>query len=394
MAVTETERISWGSRLGSSFKGILFGLALFVAGFPLLFWNEGNAVKTRKALDEGEGACVSVPSNEAVDPANEGALVHMTGRADTTEELSDGEFGVAATAIRLGRRVEMYQWEETSRTTEKKNLGGSVTRTTVHDYRKTWSPDLVPSGDFKESGHENPAAMRFEGVDWTARDVSFGAFRLQPDQIARVGGARPLPFPADYVCPAATNAVLAGGVLYLPGWADGHDPVSSPRIGDLRVKFEVVEPHEVSIVAKQLGDTFGAYTASNGKRIDMLSDGVRDAAEMFASARRASSAMCWILRVVGFFMMYLGLSTALKPLSVLADVLPFLGSVVGFVAGVGAFAVAAPCAIATIAVAWLFYRPVLGVALLAAAAAFFVWRARRRKARPPVDGPADPVAPA
>ena len=63
-------------------------------------------------------------------------------------------------------------------------------------------------------------------------------------------------------------------------------------------------------------------------------------------------------------------------------------------AGVGAFAVAAPCAIATIAVAWLFYRPVLGVALLAAAAAFFVWRARRRKARPLADGPADPVAPA
>ena len=70
MSVTETERISWGSRLGSSFKGILFGLVLFVAGFPFLFWNEGNAVRTRKALDEGEGACVSVPSNAAVDPAN------------------------------------------------------------------------------------------------------------------------------------------------------------------------------------------------------------------------------------------------------------------------------------------------------------------------------------
>ena len=80
MSVTETTRISWGSRLGSSFKGILFGLVLFVAGFPFLFWNEGNAVKTAKAIDEGEGACVSLESNEKVDPEMEGKLVHLTGK--------------------------------------------------------------------------------------------------------------------------------------------------------------------------------------------------------------------------------------------------------------------------------------------------------------------------
>ena len=49
MAVTETETISWGSRLGSSFKGMLVGVALFIVGFPVLFWNEGNSVKTAKA---------------------------------------------------------------------------------------------------------------------------------------------------------------------------------------------------------------------------------------------------------------------------------------------------------------------------------------------------------
>ncbi len=42
MAVTETTRESWGSRLGGSLRGVVIGLALFIAGFPLLFWNEGN----------------------------------------------------------------------------------------------------------------------------------------------------------------------------------------------------------------------------------------------------------------------------------------------------------------------------------------------------------------
>ena len=35
MAVTETETIGWGSRLGGSIKGVLFGLGLFVLGFPV-----------------------------------------------------------------------------------------------------------------------------------------------------------------------------------------------------------------------------------------------------------------------------------------------------------------------------------------------------------------------
>ena len=74
MAVTE-ERIvdnpSWAQRLGSSFKGVLVGLALFIAGFPILFLNEGRAVDTAKRLKEGAGAVVDVPADK-IDAANEG----------------------------------------------------------------------------------------------------------------------------------------------------------------------------------------------------------------------------------------------------------------------------------------------------------------------------------
>ena len=37
MAVTETETIGWGQRLGGSIKGVVAGLALFIGGFPVLF---------------------------------------------------------------------------------------------------------------------------------------------------------------------------------------------------------------------------------------------------------------------------------------------------------------------------------------------------------------------
>ncbi len=41
MAVTETTTEGWGSRLGSSLRGVLIGLAMFVAGFAVLGWAEG-----------------------------------------------------------------------------------------------------------------------------------------------------------------------------------------------------------------------------------------------------------------------------------------------------------------------------------------------------------------
>ena len=131
MAVTETTTIGWGSRLGSSLKGILFGLAFFIAGFPLLFWNEGRAVADTKTNEEGAASVVEASAGE-VDPSQEGKLVHVVGEATTQDVLSDGEYGVSATAIRLTREVEMYQWVEHSETHEEKKLGYSNVRVLTH----------------------------------------------------------------------------------------------------------------------------------------------------------------------------------------------------------------------------------------------------------------------
>ena len=41
---------SWFGRLASAIKGVLIGIVLFVIAFPLLWWNEGRAVRTAKGL--------------------------------------------------------------------------------------------------------------------------------------------------------------------------------------------------------------------------------------------------------------------------------------------------------------------------------------------------------
>ena len=146
MAVTE-ERIvdnpSWIQRLGSSFRGVLIGLALFVAGFPILFWNEGRAVDTAKRLKEGAGAVVDVPADK-IDAANEGKLVHVSGKADTQDVLSDDVFGVSATALRLKRTVEVYQTVEHSETKRIKE-GDKTREVTTYSYTNEWCSKPVDS---------------------------------------------------------------------------------------------------------------------------------------------------------------------------------------------------------------------------------------------------------
>ena len=361
------------------------GGAMFLAGFPVLFWNEGNSVKTAKAIDEGEGACIALESNAKVDPEMNGKLVHLTGKADTQDVLSDDTFGVSATAIRLERQVEMYQWIEESRSQKRKKLGGSEETVTTYTYKKDWASHAIDSSGFKEQGHDNPGAMEFESDKMLASNVSFGAFRLNSDQIGLIGSAQDYKFGTNFTC-KVERVKIQGSTIYVPNAETRNNPknvrdvFSQTRIGDMRVKFRVVYPHEISLIAKQQGDTFVSYTAKNGKKLSYLAEGVQDAAAMFETARTNNAIMTWLVRIGGFLLMFIGMSMVFKPLSVLADVLPILGDIVEMGMGLVAGLIAIICSLVTIAIAWLFYRPVLGIILLAVAG-FFGWKLiQKRKA--------------
>ena len=102
---------------------------------------------------------------------------------------------------------------------------------------------------------------------------------------------------------------------------------------------------------------------------------------MFENAQAENATLTWILRGVGLFIMWLGITLIFKPLVVIADVVPFIGNLLQM--GIGAFALmfALPLTLITIAIGWISYRPVLGISLLAAAAAAFglIYFLRRKK---------------
>jgi len=58
-----------------------------------------------------------------------------------------------------------------------------------------------------------------------------------------------------------------------------------------------------------------------------------------------------------------------KPLSVLADVVPLFGTIVGAGTGIIAFLITIVISFFVISVAWIFYRPLIGIPLILVAVA-------------------------
>ncbi|MBR4833452.1 MAG: TMEM43 family protein, partial [Thermoguttaceae bacterium] len=168
------------------------------------------------------------------------------------------------------------------------------------------------------------------------------------------------------------------------GFYLGTDP-NAPQIGDVRVTFEIVEaPRPASVVSQQNGDSFVPYQAKTGA-VELLSNKIDTAEAMFAQAKRGNAMMGWVLRLIGFVLMYVGFSSIFKPLEVLADIVPFLGSLVGLGTGIISFALSLCGSLTTIAIAWLWFRPLIAVPLLVAAVGSLVWlfvKAKGAKATP------------
>lgn len=364
-----TESTGCFGRMIGAFFGIGFGLFLLLAGPSLLFWNEGRAVKTSRAIAEGASTALHV---DAASPAaaNDGKLVHINGEATTDEVLSDKAFGIAEQAIALRRVVEMYQWKQDSDTKKTKKLGGSEKRTTVYTYEKVWSDKLISSKNFKEPGHENPSEMPFEEDKTWAREVSVGGFQLGDTLKTMIGGERDFVVTTSHLgqsqfAAEPTRVKLKGGSYYV-----GVDP-SAPAIGDSRVSFQITSPAPVSVLGKQEGTLLGTYTTSNGYAVHDLTMGTKSMSEMFEQQESTNGIIAWVVRGLGTFMVFLGITFVLGPVRVFADIIPFAGRVAGFMVGVVAALGAGACALPTIGIAWVVYRPLLGIALLLLGALFF-----------------------
>ena len=434
MAYQETKTTGYGTRMGRSFKSIGSSFILFCAATVLLWWNEGNAVKTEKMLNEAEGAYVDMENPNKKDASLDGELVCATALATTEDSLSDTQFGIGAKAISLQRKVEYYQWTEHAQESSEDKLGGKEVTTTTYTYTKEWTSEPIQSSEFKDPAYQqkNMVLTTFDDSDWWAENVSFGAYKLNESLVRRISSEEPLelaisndllqdldkqtqtayerfhgpatpktpstnPLPSATVpdsvkvtndsariandsIKAVTDSLMAhaenqvslqyvhqaGNMLYI-GLVPG-----APEVGDVRVTWTQIVPAKVTIISQVDGDTFKPYKAKNGKRFQTLVMGKKDAADIFESAHNSNTFWLWTLRIIGILLVIAGLKGIFGILETLFKVVPFLAGIVGWGIGLVCTVVGIVWSLIIIALAWLFYRPLLGITLLVVAG-FLIW---------------------
>jgi hypothetical protein len=367
---------SWGERLMSSVVGALIGLLLFVIAFPVLFYGEWHVFATESVLGAGAKAVVSVPSADKVDPANEGKLVHLQGTAEPGGKVADKELGMPEqTAVRVNRVTEIYQWKEETHEETKKKLGGGEETITTYTHSKVWSPTYESSDGFHVGPDEpemNNVPKAIDDKPFTARPVKLGAFELSDKLVDDIKTEEPLP-----VDEKTWSKPVEG-----PGWDRplkvvngqyyyGTDP-ANPKVGDERIKFTIVKPQKVSVLANQSGSSLTGWGIPNNPlKIEQLTVGEKNAEQMFADLNAEAAGNAWGFRLVGFLIMAVGIFLMLRPVATFADVIPVFGNFVSFGLAIFAAVIALPLSLGTIAVGWLYYRPLIGIPMLVVAVAGF-----------------------
>lgn len=392
MAYQETITTGYGSRVKQSFKSIATGFTLFLGATAMLWWNEGNSVKTADMLEEAQGVCVVMENPSKKDASLEGQLVCGTAMAVTEDLLTDKDFGLSVNAISMKRKVEYYQWHETKTEETKEKSDGSEKKIVTYDYRRDWSSTPIGSSKFKQHyGHVNVVLAEFEDGEQWAEHVSFGAYSLNNSLIHSINTYEPLrPDLSDDVLRQLDKTIQASyerhytkkeglnsndlnyvhvsdNQLYL-----GLEP-GSPTVGDVRIKFEKVAPsHEVTVVAVVNGDGFGPFKAKNGYMLEKLVMGKKDMDQFFEDEQETNTFNTWAYRILGIIMVIGALKLIFGFVVTLTKIVPFLSTIVGWGVGVICTVLGVVWSLIVIAIAWLFYRPIVGIALLVIAG-ILVW---------------------
>ena len=342
-------------------------------------------------LEEAQKACVVMENPSKKDKSLEGELVCGTAMATTEDSLVDKDFGIGANAISLIREVEYFQWVESRHEETEDKLGGKEEKTITYTYDKKWVDSPISSAEFKESGHTNYALTTVEPEQQWAQNVTFGAYTLNESLIHSMSSTEPLELNLsdELMGQLEKNTLEAyerfnGQRAVLPTDSGYHYihvsdnqlyvglNAAAPQVGDVRVTFKKVMPAKVTVVSVVDDDTFKPFKASNGELFQKLVTGKKSIEEIFDGEKSVNTILTWLFRLFGTLLVIWGLKAMFAFIETILKVVPFLANIVGWGVGLVCTIVGVVWSLIVIAIAWLFYRPVLGITLLVIAG-LLVW---------------------
>jgi hypothetical protein len=337
---TTTTTTGYGTRIGKSIGGALAGVLLFFGSFVLLYMNEG-----RTDLSKIAKTAIELPAS-GVDATAEGRLVSGSGVVTSAETLGDAVYLRDGKYLAIDRSVEMYAWVEKVTEKSQTNVGGSETTTTTYDYVMEWTDGPMSASEMQyPDEHINPV-LSIESESFTVGTLTVGT--LDVAGTVDLPSTERLTLTKDLVS-LSDDETLSGNYVFY-----GTGTMTSPKLGDIRVSYSVLQPgFDGTVFGELSGDKVTKFTNEDGDSVFRVFEGSREGG--IAMLHDEYVTMGWILRVVGFLMMWIGLTSVLGPLATLLDVLPFLGSTTRFMVGVVTFPIALVLTIVTVLVSMILH---------------------------------------
>ena len=132
----------------------------------------------------------------------------------------------------------------------------------------------------------------------------------------------------------------------------------------------------------QRGNTIESYKAKSGYSVFELYEGLFDGAGIIQNMRDTNRIIKILCRAGGILLVVIGLLAIISPIQKLASYVPILGAVFNGITTLAAIILGVAISIIDIAIAWIVYRPVLGIALLVVAGVLIVVSILLKKKKP------------
>ncbi|MBI4975575.1 TMEM43 family protein [Candidatus Peregrinibacteria bacterium] len=366
---SETTTTGYGSRIINSIKGIVFGFILFIASFGVLYWNEGRVDVSSIAK-----TAIDISTSKSAPSDANGKLVSVSGVVTSDEKLGDDLFLKPGDYLAVSRVSEMYAWIEKSESKSEKNLGGSETTTTTYSYSQGWTSSPSSTSSFKEpAGHENPVKT-IEDAQKTVGSSRISTYDLDLSKMG-LPNYEKLLLTKDNT-DLTKQGVLAGEYVYV-----GKGNSQTPQLGDMRISYTALKKNSQGTVFGKLdGQKISTYVdEKTNESLYRMFNGTRD--ESLKQMHSEYTMWLWIMRAVGFVMMWIGLASLFGPISVLLDVVPFFGSLSGAVIGLVTFVVALVLSVVTIFAAMILHSLVATIiaVVVAVAIVMFIIKVKGKK---------------
>lgn len=210
---------------GRAYRPLPTLLAVFLVAVLIVLayhWREHE--RQRRAAERSERMVLLDAAR--IEPRLEGRRVLARGVLSAEGTLTDPELGARAEGLLLLREVEMWQWREIPEAEGVRYVAG-------------WSSSLIDSRRFQRTAeYRNPERMPFSSQRLRPARIRLGAYLVPLESVDGLAQrAVPLRFNPDWLPNnLAASFVVRNGELHTAA-----DP-RNPKIGDLRIRYRLLEP--------------------------------------------------------------------------------------------------------------------------------------------------------